>query len=103
MSFTSGQLLERIAAFEHQADRPLRYVIAFSGGLDSSVLAHALAGANLPVLATHIDHGLQEQSADWARHCQAFAESLGIEFRSVKVEVQLELGKGPEASARNAL
>ena len=102
MSFTREQLLERLSALEYQAERPLRYVIAFSGGLDSSVLAHALAGAEIPVVAVHIDHGLQTQSEEWSRHCEAFAESLGIEYRCVKVEVQLESGKGPEASARDA-
>ena len=102
MSFTREQLFERLAALEDQAGRPSRYVIAFSGGLDSSVLAHALAGADCPVLAVHIDHGLQEQSAEWARHCEAFAESLDVGFRCRRVEVQLESGKGPEASARDA-
>ncbi len=102
MSFTREQVFERLAALEHQAGRPARYVIAFSGGLDSSVLAHALAGADRPVVAVHIDHGLQAESADWNRHCQAFAEALGIEFHCRKVEVQLESGKGPEASARDA-
>lgn len=102
MSFTPEQLLERLAAFEHQAERPTRYVIAFSGGLDSSVLAHALSGADIPVLAIHIDHGLQEQSGEWSHHCEAFARSLGIDFRCRKVVVQLESGKGPEGAARDA-
>jgi len=102
VSFTREQLFERLAALEYQADRPPRYVIAFSGGLDSSVLAHALASADIPVLAVHIDHGLQTESEDWSRHCAAFAASLGIEFRDRKVTVELDSGKGPEASARDA-
>jgi tRNA(Ile)-lysidine synthase len=102
VTFTREQLFERLAALEYQADRPPRYVIAFSGGLDSSVLAHALASADIPVLAVHIDHGLQPESEAWSRHCAAFAESLGIEFRDRKVTVELESGKGPEASARDA-
>ena len=102
MSFTREKLFERLAAFEYQAERPSRYVIAFSGGLDSSVLAHALAGADIPVVAVHIDHGLQDQSEAWSRHCRTFAESLGIGFRCCNVAVQLESGKGPEASARDA-
>ena len=76
-------------------------MIAFSGGLDSSVLAHALSRADIPVVAIHIDHGLQEQSEAWSQHCEAFAKSLGIGFRCRKVAVQLESGKGPEASARD--
>ena len=81
MTFRREQVLERLAALEYQAGRPSRYIIAFSGGLDSSVLAHALAGADRPVVAVHIDHGLQEQSEEWSRHCESFAEALGIGFR----------------------
>ncbi|MDH5456059.1 MAG: tRNA lysidine(34) synthetase TilS [Gammaproteobacteria bacterium] len=102
MSFTREQLLERLAALEYQAERPSRYVIAFSGGLDSSVLAHALADAEIPVLAVHIDHGLQREAEDWNRHCRAFAEACGIAFRCQPIDVQLESGKGPEGSARDA-
>ena len=102
MSFTRERLLEQLAGFEPHAGRPARYVVAFSGGLDSSVLAHAVAGADVPVIAVHIDHGLQAESEDWARHCEDFATSLGIEFHRHTVRVQLESGKGPEASARDA-
>ena len=102
MRFTRERLLETLAGFEPHAGRPSRFVVAFSGGLDSSVLAHALSGSDLPVVAVHIDHGLQKESDEWARHCEQFAAKLGIEFRHRKVEVQLESGKGPEASARDA-
>jgi tRNA(Ile)-lysidine synthase len=102
VTFRREQVLERLAALEYQAGRPSRYVIAFSGGLDSSVLAHALAGADRPVVAVHIDHGLQEQSEEWSQHCENFASALGIGFRCRKVAIQLESGKGPEASARDA-
>ena len=102
MSFSCERLLEQMAAFEHHAGRPQRYVVAFSGGLDSSVLAHALAGQDMPVLAVHIDHGLQEEAAAWSRHCEDFAAALGIDYQSIAVKVQLESGKGPEGSARDA-
>ena len=49
-----------------------------------------LAGADRPVVAVHIDHGLQAQSGEWASHCAAFSESLGIGFQCRKVEVQLD-------------
>ena len=102
MSFTRERLLEQLAGFEPHAGRPSRYVVAFSGGLDSSVLAHAVASADVPVVAVHINHGLQAESEEWARHCEEFASSLGIEFHGHTVRVQLESGKGPEASARDA-
>ena len=104
MSFTPELLQARLAELEILADKPSRFVIAFSGGLDSTALAHALssAGTGVPIIAIHIDHGLHDDSARWSEHCKAFAESLGIEYRSRKVTVQLESGKGPEASAREA-
>jgi len=102
VTFTSEQLQEHLAALEQQAAKPTRYVVAFSGGLDSSVLAHALAASDVPVIVIHIDHGLHEDSGAWAAHCRAFAELLGIRIRTRAVKVQLESGKGPEASAREA-
>ncbi|MDJ0794580.1 MAG: tRNA lysidine(34) synthetase TilS [Woeseiaceae bacterium] len=104
MTFSTGQLREQLAALETRAARPARYIIAFSGGLDSTVLAHALVQADtgVPVVAVHIDHALHEDSATWSEHCEAFAKSIGIEYRCRRVSVQLESGKGPEASAREA-
>ncbi len=104
MTFATGQLREQLAALEARATRPARFVIAFSGGLDSTVLAHALVQAEtgVPIIAVHIDHALHEDSGTWSAHCEAFAKSLGIEYRCRRVTVQLESGKGPEASGREA-
>jgi len=104
VSFSPEQLREQLAALETSAACPSRYVIAFSGGLDSTVLAHALvnSGTGIPVLAIHIDHGLHADSRAWEVHCEAFAADLGIDYCGRQVNVQLESGKGPEASAREA-
>ena len=102
MTFSSGQLREHLAALKPRAAEPNRYVIAFSGGLDSTVLAHALRAANtgVPLVAIHIDHGLQEDSARWDSHCETFANALGVEYRSLNVTVPTDTGKGLEAAAR---
>jgi len=106
VTFNAGILREQLAELETLADPPKRYVVAFSGGLDSTVLLHALrslsAERSVAILAIHIDHGLQEKSADWSRHCESIARALGVDYRSLEVTVQLESGKGPEASAREA-
>jgi len=80
--------------------------VGYSGGLDSSVLLHALAA--LPearargLSAIHVDHGLQEHSADWAQHCQRIAVSLQLPLRVVRVAVVRAGGDGLEAAARAA-
>ena len=51
-----------------------RVMVAFSGGLDSHVLLHVLSQIAmdypLSLTAIHINHGLQEESDQWAMHCQ---------------------------------
>ncbi len=106
MSFGLTKLKQKLTSFEAVAGQPGRYVVAFSGGLDSTVLLHALsslaAERGIALLAIHVDHGLQPDSAEWSRHCAATAAAMGVEFRALEVTVQLESGQGPEASAREA-
>ena len=106
MTFGESVLEDKLGELEATAGKPSRYVVAFSGGLDSTVLLHALKPLadrrGIALLAIHVDHGLQQDSGDWRRHCEATAAALGIDCRSLRVTVQLESGKGPEASAREA-
>lgn len=110
MSFSPAVLAEHLSQLENTAGRPARFVIAYSGGLDSTALVHALSClkrdhahfAKTPVVAIHIDHQLQPDSSSWSEQCSENAAEFGIEFQSLCVTVQLESGKGPEASARDA-
>ncbi len=106
MTLSAGTLRRKLGELEAVAGKPSRYVIAFSGGLDSTVLLHALASLQaergVPLLAIHVDHGLQDDSGAWSEHCGTIAEELGIDYLCRSVTVQLESGKGPEASARDA-
>ncbi len=81
-----------------------RYWIAFSGGLDSSVLLHALSQLTQdlpPISAIHIDHGLSADSVNWSAQCRQQCQVLGIELHEIKVEVNSR-GRGIEAAAREA-
>jgi tRNA(Ile)-lysidine synthase len=81
--------------------------VAFSGGLDSTVLLHALARAlvdrpNYRIRAAHVDHQLQRDSAIWRQHCGSVALSLQLEFVPLVVKVAADPELSPEAAARDA-
>lgn len=84
-----------------------RLCVAFSGGLDSTVLLHAAARlcADHPghrLRAVHVDHQLHDDSGRWSAHCEAAAGRLGVAFQKVAVEVPRRPGQGLEAAARGA-
>ncbi len=83
-----------------------RYWIAFSGGLDSTVLLHSLASIqdklSTPVEAIHVDHGWSEQSVTWSQQCALQAETVAIPCSVVKVDARPQAGESPEAVARHA-
>ena len=80
--------------------------VAFSGGRDSTVLLHALAGLrrdrDFEVRAVHVNHGLQSAAPEWEGHCAAVADRLGVPFSAHRVTVRGERGRGLEAAAREA-
>lgn len=80
--------------------------IGFSGGLDSSVLLHALASLDAVrargLRALHVDHALQDDSTDWAQRCERIASGLGVECTILRIDVARDSGLGLEASSRRA-
>ena len=81
-------------------------VVAFSGGLDSTVLLHALA-ANAAarargLRALHVDHGLHPHSADWATHCAGVAARLDVPAERIAAAPIASAGTGIEQAARTA-
>jgi tRNA(Ile)-lysidine synthase len=79
--------------------------VAFSGGLDSTVLLHLLAHLaktqSLPALsAIYVHHGLQAAADAWPQHCQSVCDALGVPLQVVHVQVQP--GASLERSARDA-
>ncbi|MBJ90504.1 MAG: tRNA lysidine(34) synthetase TilS [Woeseia sp.] len=103
MAFVSDDLLKRLLALTN--DTPAaRWLVAYSGGIDSTVLLHALAKGNhnIPILAIHIDHGLDPSSEAWAVHCKNFGSNLDIEVEVHKVSIPDNPEDGLEAAARRA-
>jgi tRNA(Ile)-lysidine synthase len=82
---------------------PSRLTVAFSGGIDSTVLLASLRRLDLGtrLRAAHVDHGLHSDSARWSEHCAATAAGLGVEFVGLRVAVDRASGQGLEAAARD--
>lgn len=80
--------------------------IAYSGGIDSTVLLHA---ANIAcqqsghsLTAIHINHQIHADSQQWAEHCIDQCRPLGIEINTVCVDVHQFSQHGTEGAAREA-
>ena len=62
-------------------------VVAFSGGLDSTVLAHMLVKQRRrlgELRLAHVDHGLQAASSDWTEQCRRQAEAWRVPFIALR-------------------
>jgi tRNA(Ile)-lysidine synthase len=82
-----------------------RVLVAFSGGIDSTVLTHALVAQRRKFASlrlAHVDHGLQAASGEWSRHCARQARAWRIPFASLRADIKRKRGESPEAAARDA-
>ena len=83
---------------------PGALVVGFSGGLDSTVLLHALA--SLPAArrrglrAVHVDHRLHANSATWADHAARTAADIAVPLEIVAAGEIRPAGTGLEGAAR---
>lgn len=78
-----------------------RWVVGYSGGLDSTVLLNLMSKvADRPVVALHVNHHLSARSDCWQNQCAQYAEQLGISFYAESVMVETS-GFGLEAAARD--
>ncbi|MDH4567772.1 tRNA lysidine(34) synthetase TilS [Pseudomonas sp. BN414] len=96
-----SRLLTALAPWRHAP----AWHVAFSGGLDSTVLLHVLARLALrealpPLSAIHVHHGLQAAADAWPEHCQGVCEALGVPLKVLRVTV--DTGPSLERAARDA-
>ncbi|RPE04275.1 tRNA lysidine(34) synthetase TilS [Candidatus Pantoea deserta] len=81
-------------------------VVAFSGGLDSTVLLHQLVRwrqthPQLRLRALHVHHGLSPCADSWAAHCLALCDAWALECDVLRVRIDAR-EQGVEGAARAA-
>ena len=82
-------------------------LVAYSGGVDSTVLLHALTQLKqqqrpgLQLSAIYIHHGLSQNADSWARHCQQQCQIWQVPLIIEKVRLDPMAGN-IEQQARNA-
>jgi tRNA(Ile)-lysidine synthase len=92
-------------SFHH---KKIHCLIAYSGGLDSHVLLHALAHiakenpTRFSLQAIHIHHGLQKEADAWADHCKNICSQLAVPLTVKRLNLTIPQGKSLEAVARDA-
>jgi tRNA(Ile)-lysidine synthase len=82
-----------------------RVAVAYSGGVDSTVLAHLLVKQRRrfrSLRLLHVDHGLQPASAEWGRHCARQARAWRVPMILLNASIDRARGESPEAAARDA-
>ena len=81
-------------------------LVAFSGGLDSTVLLHQLVQwralhPDVALRAIHIHHGLSPHADSWVQHCESVCAQWQVSLVVERVHLEDD-GLGIEAQARRA-
>lgn len=76
------------------AGKSASLALAYSGGLDSTVLLHLLVryaqARSMQVHAFHVHHGLSPHANAWLQHCRSEALRLGASFGAVQLHIDPE-------------
>ena len=103
MSLNPDQFVRDLGRLYPRAD----FLIAYSGGLDSTVLIHLCSRGSdsesrKRFQAVHVDHGLQPQSGQWAAQCMAACAEFDLGCRVVALDRFELAGRSLEEAARTA-
>ncbi|MGK3143046.1 tRNA lysidine(34) synthetase TilS [Pantoea sp. C2G6] len=95
-----------LPAFDSLLQPDAALVVAFSGGLDSTVLLHQLwrwqqQHPQSRLRALHVHHGLSPNADRWAAHCVALCQQWQLSCEVLRVTVDGS-NSGVEAAARTA-
>jgi tRNA(Ile)-lysidine synthase len=95
-----------VNAINEHPEMPL--VIAYSGGVDSQVLLHAISSlyhSNIisnPITVCHVNHGLSANATDWESFAKQECSKLNLTLDISRVNVQEKAQASLEALARDA-
>ncbi|MFP5411190.1 MAG: tRNA lysidine(34) synthetase TilS [Gammaproteobacteria bacterium] len=94
------------AALARHVPPHARLTLALSGGLDSTVLLHALVALRtrhpFSLAALHVNHGLSPHADDWVDFCARLCAEAGVDLAVHRVSVAPDDPAGIEAAARHA-
>lgn len=79
-----------------------KFYVAYSGGLDSTVLLHVMHAEKLPVHAIHVNHHLQNDCDRWQQHCEKFCADLSVPLTVQHAHITKQAQKSLEELARYA-
>lgn len=101
--------MQKFSEFLYQtliANTSLRkFLIAYSGGLDSHVLLHAMSQlrakySDLEITALHVNHAISPNAKIWSAHCGKICEELNIPLKINVIPSYLIPKKNIEARLR---
>jgi len=101
-----SDLVVKLLAELSRKSAPGRYVVALSGGLDSTVLLHALASLrdadslSAELAAVHINHQLSDMGMEWQAFCAEICQQWQVPLTTREVSVRAD--GSLEAAARAA-
>jgi tRNA(Ile)-lysidine synthase len=98
MPLSTSLLLRFFSSYQKLA----KFYVAYSGGLDSTVLLHVMHHAKLPVHAVHVNHQLQQNSDAWQQHCIEVCQAWQIPLTVKRANIKKIPQKSIEDSARQA-
>lgn len=110
MTFSPQSLLDQFAGLLSGNLEGSTLTVALSGGLDSTVLLHAMwqlqqpatchAPESFSLQAIHVNHGLSPNALAWETFCQQICERLRIPLYIERVDIDRGVGASLENQAR---
>ncbi len=84
-------LVEHVSTFVNDVGRDRKFLLAYSGGLDSHVLLHIFASYKIELTVIYVDHGVNAKSTEWGLHCERTCRDLNIKFIQKKLHKTRDL------------